>query len=31
VPQKPFYKIAYACLFLISLKLVWDGVRTLIA
>ena len=27
VPQGPFYKIAYACLFTISLKLIWDGVR----
>jgi len=27
VPQEPFYKIAYACLFIISTKLVWDGVR----
>ncbi len=25
VPQEPFYKIAYACLFFISLKLIWDG------
>lgn len=25
VPQEPFYRIAYACLFIISLKLIWDG------
>jgi hypothetical protein len=30
VPQEPFFKIAYLTLFLISLKLVWDGVRSLI-
>jgi len=29
VPQEPFYKIAYTCLFIISVKLVWDGVRAL--
>ena len=23
--QKPFYRIAYAALFLVGLKLVWDG------
>ena len=27
VPQEPFYRIAYACLFLVALKLVWDGAR----
>lgn len=27
VPQEPFYRILYACLFIISCKLVWDGVR----
>ena len=27
VPQKPFYRIAYGGLFLVSLKLVWDGGR----
>lgn len=27
VPQEPFYKIAYASLFVISLKLIYDGVR----
>lgn len=27
VPQEPFYNIAYACLLIISLKLVWDGLR----
>jgi len=25
IPQEPFYKIAYACLLIISLKLIWDG------
>ena len=29
VPQGPFYKIAYTCLFIISLKLIWDGLRAL--
>jgi uncharacterized membrane protein YfcA len=29
VPQEPFYKIAYSCLFVISCKLVWDGGRSL--
>ncbi|MCL4765322.1 MAG: sulfite exporter TauE/SafE family protein [Hyphomicrobiaceae bacterium] len=29
VPQEPFYNIAYACLFVISVKLVWDGLRAL--
>lgn len=27
VPQEPFYKIAYTCLFIVSAKLVWDGLR----
>jgi len=27
VPQEPFYKIAYTCVFLVSLKLIWDGSR----
>ena len=27
VPQEPFYRIAYACLFIVSVKLVWDGAR----
>lgn len=31
VPQEPFYKIAYTCLFLISSKLVWDGIRAVLA
>ena len=31
VPQGPFYNIAYGCLFLISIKLIWDGVRAFIA
>jgi uncharacterized membrane protein YfcA len=31
VPQEPFYNIAYACLFIISAKLVWDGLFALIA
>ncbi len=30
VSQEPFYKIAYICLFIISIKLVWDGIRALI-
>ncbi|MEO1280943.1 MAG: sulfite exporter TauE/SafE family protein [Pseudomonadota bacterium] len=25
VPQEPFYRITYACLLIISLKLIWDG------
>lgn len=25
VPQEPFYRIAYGCLFAVSLKLIWDG------
>jgi uncharacterized membrane protein YfcA len=29
VPQEPFYRIAYGCLFAISLKLLWDGVRAI--
>lgn len=27
VPQEPFYRIAYGCLFLVSLKLIWDGAQ----
>lgn len=30
VPQAGFYKVVYGCLLLISMKLVWDGARTLI-
>lgn len=30
VPQGAFYKVIYGCLLLISLKLIWDGARTLI-
>ena len=30
VPQEPFYRIAYACLFIVSLKLIWDGARFLL-
>lgn len=30
VPQKPFYRLAYGCLFLVSLKLVWDGGRAVL-
>ena len=30
VPQEPFYKIAYASLFVISLKLIYDGVRAVL-
>ncbi len=29
VPQEPFYNIAYACLFVISAKHLWDGLRAL--
>jgi hypothetical protein len=29
VPQGPFYKILYGCLFVISVKLIWDGLRAL--
>lgn len=29
VPQKPFYLIAYSCLFIVSLKLIWDGISIL--
>jgi len=31
VPQEPFYRIAYAGLLLISLRLLWDGARKLMA
>lgn len=31
VPQDPFYRIAYAGLLLISLRLLWDGTRRLMA
>ena len=30
VPQKPFYRIAYGGLFMISLKLIWDGARVVL-
>ncbi len=30
VPQEPFYKVIYGCLFVISVKLIWDGVRALV-
>lgn len=30
VPQEPFYKIAYASLLIISIKLIWDGATTII-
>lgn len=30
VPQEPFYRIAYGCLFVVSLKLIWDGLRFVI-
>ncbi len=30
VPQGPFYKILYGCLFVISVKLIWDGLRALV-
>lgn len=30
IPQEPFYRIAYACLLLISLKLIWDAVSALL-
>ena len=29
VPSGPFYKMLYACQFLVSVKLLWDGVRQL--
>lgn len=29
VPQAGFYKVVYGCLLLISIKLIWDGARTL--
>lgn len=31
VPAKPFYSLLYACQFLVSLKLLWDGVASFIA
>ncbi len=30
VPQGPYYKIVYGCLFAISAKLIWDGARGVI-
>lgn len=30
VPQEPFYRIAYGCLFLVALKLIWDGAGALL-
>lgn len=30
IPQEPFYRVVYGCLLLISAKLIWDGVRTLV-
>ncbi|KAB2851062.1 MAG: sulfite exporter TauE/SafE family protein [Hyphomicrobiaceae bacterium] len=30
VPQGPFYRIAYACLFFVGLKLIWDGGRRIL-
>jgi uncharacterized protein len=27
LPQEPFYRIAYACLLPVALKLIWDGAR----
>jgi uncharacterized membrane protein YfcA len=29
LPQEPFYRLAYGCLLLVSLKLIWDGARAL--
>ena len=31
VPEEPFYRIAYGCLFLVALKLVWDGGRAVLS
>ncbi len=30
VPPGPFYRVVYGCLLLISIKLIWDGARSLI-
>lgn len=30
IPQEPFYRIAYGCLFIVALKLIWDGVASII-
>lgn len=30
VRQEPFYRVAYACLLVVSLKLMWDGGRSLL-
>jgi len=30
VPQEPFYRIAYSCLVIVALKLVWDGARIVV-
>ncbi|MGK2740635.1 sulfite exporter TauE/SafE family protein [Tepidicaulis sp. LMO-SS28] len=30
IPEKPFYRIAYAALFLVGLKLIWDGAAPLL-
>ena len=30
VRQEPFYRVAYTCLLVVSLKLMWDGGRSLL-
>ena len=30
VRQEPFYNLAYNCLFIISVKLAWDGVKSIV-
>lgn len=30
IPQEPFYRLAYGCLVLVSLKLIWDGASILL-
>lgn len=31
VPQEPFYRIAYGCVAIVALKLIWDGATILLA
>ena len=30
VRQEPFYRVAYGCLLVVSLKLMWDGGRAVL-
>ena len=31
IPEKPFYRLAYILVFLVGLKLLWDGGSALLA